>query len=81
MEENEALRIRRYFEASLADMAKAAGCAQKDFRLGFKYALRLMREISKSTDELPTDVLAGMAESIAADVRRLNEPPPPEPPC
>lgn len=74
----EALRIRKYFEAALADMAKATQCSQKDFRIGFKYALRLLREIKKSTDELSLDVLEGMAKAIHEDYILLNQPPPPE---
>lgn len=75
-----ALHVRKYFEASLSSLAEAMDCKAKDFRCGFKYALRLMREIDKSTDELPLEILERVAKAIADDARKLNEPPPPEHP-
>jgi hypothetical protein len=80
MNNDEARRIRQFFEAALGDLARSMDCNQRDFRQGFKYALRLMREIEKSTDELPVEVLEGMAKAIQEDYRKLNAPPPPNTP-
>jgi hypothetical protein len=76
MNESFESQARRYFEVTLGEVAKLTDCNQRDFRQGFKYCLRLLGFIEKSTNEVNYETLRAMAEKMRKDL----EPPPPESP-
>ena len=70
--------IRKFFEASLNDLAKLAGQKPREYRESLKWFFIRQGIIKKSTTELDTATLEKMAEVMQKFYVRMNNTPPAE---